>query len=287
MPFDEDDFQEEIRAHLKLAADDRVADGADPQTALFASLKEFGNVTLTQEAARRVWMPRWLELLHDQASDVRYAVRALARNPAFSLTVIGVLMLGVGLNATVFTMLKSMAITPLAGVAGSAKLASVYRETTAGRPIALSYPDYQYVRDHDRAFAGLMGSSLATVGLGKGRGSHSLFAELVTGNYFQVLGIRAERGRLLLPSDETAPGQTPVVVLSDGVWRRDFEADPAIVGKTIEINSYPLTVVGVADATFHGTTVVYDVEMYIPVTMAPALGFNFGSRETTASGILS
>src|SRR3954463_3986089 len=287
MRFDDDDFEEEIRAHLQLAADERVADGADQRSAQLASLKDFGNVTLTQEAARRVWMPRWLELLHDQASDVRYAVRALARNPAFSLTVIGVLMLGVGLNATVFTMLKSMAITPLAGVAGSAKLASVYRETTSGRPIALSLPDYKYVCVHDRAFAGLMGSSLTTVGLGKGRGSHSLFAELVTGNYFQVLGVRAARGRLIQPSDEVAPGRNPVIVLSDGVWRRDFDADPAIVGKTIEINSYPLTVVGVADATFHGTTVVYDVEAYIPVTMAPALGFTFGSRETTASGMLS
>ena len=284
---DEDDLQEEIRSHLKMAADDRVADGADPRGAHLGALKDFGNVAHTREAARRIWTPWWLELLHDQARDLRYAVRALAKNPAFSLTVIGVLMLGVGLNATVFTMLKSMAIAPLAGVAGSAKLASVYRETTSGRAIALSYPDYQYVRDHVRAFAGLMGSSLTTVGLGKGRGSHSLFAELVTGNYFQVLGVRAERGRVLLPSDEVAPGQNPVIVLSDGVWRRDFDADPAIVGKTIEINSYPLTIVGVADATFHGTTVVYDVEVYIPVTMAPALGFNFGSRETTASGILS
>jgi predicted permease len=76
-------------------------------------------------------------------------------------------------------------------------------------------------------------------------------------------------------------------VLSDGLWRRDFGADPDIVGKTVEINNHPLTVVGVADPTFHGTTVVYDVEVYIPVMMAPQLGFNFGSRLTTPSGILS
>src|SRR6266536_1514356 len=177
MPLDQDDVNEEIRAHLKLAADEKIADGADPKSAHLASLKEFGNVTLTQEAARRVWMPWWLELLHDQVSDVRYAVGALAKNPAFSLTVVGVLTLGIGLNATVFTMLKSMAIAPLAGVAGSAKLASIHRETTSGRAVALSYPDYQYVRDHDRAFTGLMGSSLTTVGLGKGRGSRSLSAE--------------------------------------------------------------------------------------------------------------
>src|SRR5436305_1545917 len=139
---DDEDFQDEIRAHLAIAADERKADGEDPQSARLASLKAFGNVSLTTEAARMVWTPWWLGAL----------------------------------------------------------------------------------------------------------------------------------GRTLLPSDEIAPGQHPVVVISDGFWRRDFGADPDIVGKTIEINSYPLTVVGVVDPAFHGTTVVYDVEVYIPVMMAPQLG---------------
>jgi macrolide transport system ATP-binding/permease protein len=282
---DEEDFREEIRAHLAMAADERKADGADPQTARDAAAKEFGNVTLTTEAARQVWTPWWVDALFDQISDVRYAVRALARNPMFALTVIGVLTLGIGLNAAVFTMLKSIALSPVAGVDRSSQLATVFRETTSGRALSLSYPDYQYVRDHNQAFAGLMGSTLATVGLGKGLGSRSLFAELVTGNYFQVLGVRAARGRTLLPSDEIAPGRHPVVVLSDGLWRRDFAADPDIIGKTLEINNRRLTVVGVADSSFHGTTVVYDVELYIPVMMAADLGFTFGSRQTTPSGV--
>src|SRR5262249_15833137 len=108
-----------------------------------------------------------------------------------------------------------------------------------------------------------------------------------TGNYFQVLGVGAGRGRTLLPSDEIAPGRHPVIVISDGLWRHDFGADPAIVGKTIEINNDFLTVVGVADRSFHGTTVVYDVEAYIPVMTAPQLGFRFGSQATTPSGVLA
>src|ERR1700716_3566472 len=112
---DDEDFQEEIRAHLTIAADERMADGADPKSAQLASLKEFGNVALATDAARRAWGPWWLRALHDQASDVRYALRALAKNPAFSLTVVGVLTLGIGLNAAVFTMLKSLALRPLAG----------------------------------------------------------------------------------------------------------------------------------------------------------------------------
>src|SRR5580765_4095166 len=160
---DDEDLQEEIRSHLKMAAADRIADGADPRRAELDSLKEFGNVALTREAVRRVWTPWWLELLHDQMSDVRYAVRALVKHPGFAVTVIAVLTIGIGLNATVFTMLKGMALSPLAGVDGSSRLVSVFRETTSGRPLRLSYPDYQYVRDHDRAFTGVMGSALATV----------------------------------------------------------------------------------------------------------------------------
>src|SRR6266498_2856302 len=129
---DDEDFQEEIRAHLAIAADERIADGADHKTAHQASLKEFGNVTLTTEAARQVWTPWWLDALHDQVSDVRYAIRALRKNPAFSLTVVGVLTLGIGLNAAVFTMLKSMALSPIAGVDGSARLAVIFGETSAG-----------------------------------------------------------------------------------------------------------------------------------------------------------
>jgi putative ABC transport system permease protein len=284
---DEEDFQEEIRAHLAIATEDKVADGADRKDAHYAALREFGNVTLATEDARRVWIPWWLEAVHDQLSDVRYAIRALAKNPVFALTVVAVLTLGIGLNAAVFTMLKGIALSPIAGVDGSARLAVVYGETSAGRPIRVSYPDYRYLRDHDRAFSGLFGSSFATANLGRGRSARQVWGELVTGNYFQVLGVRAARGRTLLPSDEAGPGRQPVVVISDGLWRRDFAADPEIVGKKLEINDRPLTVVGVADPTFHGTTVVYDVELFIPVTMAPELGFSFGSRQTTPFGILS
>ena len=93
-------------------------------------------------AARQVWTPWWLDALHDQMSDVRYAIRALAKNPVFSLTVVGVLTLGIGLNAAVFTMLKGIALSPIAGVAGAARLGVIFRETSTGQQLAVSYPDY-------------------------------------------------------------------------------------------------------------------------------------------------
>ncbi len=196
----------------------------------------------------------------------------LAKNPGFSLTVIAVLTLGIGLNAAVFTLLKSLALSPLAGVEGSARLGVVVNETSAGRRLTLSYPDYQYVRDHDRAFTGLIGSTNINVNLGLGNRAERIMGELVTGNYFQQLGVRAQLGRTLLPSDDIAPGQHPVVVLSDTLWRRHFDSDPDIVGKTIRLNAYPLTVVGVAAPSFHGTIVSFDVEAFVPVMMAPQIG---------------
>jgi predicted permease len=280
---DEQDFADEIRAHLALDTDARISDGADRRSAELASLKEFGNVTLTTEAARHVWTPSWVEVLGDLGGDLRHGWRSLAKTPAFTFTAIAVMTLGIGLNAAVFTMLKSMALTPLAGVDGSAGLHELSGETSAGRAIRLSYSDYRYLRDNDRAFAGVIGSTLVTLGLGgqAGRSARSLSGELVTGNYFQVLGIGAALGRTLLPGDEAAPGSEAVAVLSHGLWQRELGGDPEIVGRTIVINHVPLTVVGVADQGFHGTTVSYDNEVFIPITMAPRLGFAFQGPQTT------
>ena len=282
---DEDDFKEEVRAHLAIDVEEKVADGLDRGAARYAALKEFGNVTLTTEAARRVWTPRWLDSWRDVTSDVRYALRAVAKNPLFSLTVVGVLTLGIGLNAAVFTMLKGMALTPLAGVDHSASLRVIYRQTETGRVVRVSYQDYRYLRDHNQAFAGLMGSGYLETNLGRGRGARQVSTELVTGNYFQVLGVGAQRGRTLLPSDEVAPGRHPVVVISDSLWRRDFASDPDIVGKTLEVNNCLLTVVGVAEPGFHGTIVSYDIELYVPVMMAPQIGVS--NPAAPASNVLA
>jgi hypothetical protein len=173
---DEDDLQDEIRAHLEIATQERIADGVDAEDARYASLREFGNVTRSREDARGVWTPRWVSVLHDFTSDVRYACRSLAKHPGFTLTVALVLTLGIALNAAVFTMLKSLALTPLAGVDRSAQLVVVHGETSAGRALNLSYADYQHLRSHDTAFTGLAGTALATVGLGRERGAHSVWA---------------------------------------------------------------------------------------------------------------
>ncbi|MBY0508346.1 MAG: ABC transporter permease [Bryobacteraceae bacterium] len=282
LSLDEPDFEEEIRSHLAMA--EREHQEAGQPEARHAARKDFGNVTLTTAAAREVWRPRWLESLHDWADDVRYAVRALAKKPGFTLTVTGVLTLGIGLNSAVFTMLKSMALNPLAGVPTAARLHVLHGETQTGREVSVSYPDYRQLRDQNQAFLSLMGTAPFRASLGRGRDAHRVFGEMVTGNYFEVLGVGAQRGRTLLPSDEGAPGANPVVVISDSLWRRDYGADPNITGRILLVNNIPLTIVGVASASFHGTVVSYDIEVYLPVTMAGQVGF---ADKTDASQVLT
>jgi predicted permease len=287
LDLDDEDFKAEIRAHLAIAAEERMNDGVDRIDAHFAALRELGNVTRLTEQTRQVWTPAWLDRCRNLLSDLRYATRSLARNPGFSLTVIAVLALGIGLNAAVFTMLKALALSPVAGVPGSSRLTVVYGESNTGRPLRFSYRDYKQLQERNEAFAGLFGSAVGSVGLGRGRQSRIVWTEMVTGNYFQALGVKSVMGRTLLPADEAAPGRQPVAVISEGLWRRDFSGTSDIVGATIELNSRTFTIVGVADPDFHGTTVVYDVEVYVPVTMAQELGFNFGSREISAPGIFA
>ena len=185
-------------------------------------------------------------------------------------------------------MLKGMALSPLAGVDGAARLAVDVRRNERGPSAArvvsrLPVPARSRSRVHGalRLQRGARSAWAAAAARARSGASSS------PATTFRSSAFAPQRGRTLLPSDEIAPGRHPVVVLSDGLWRRDFGADPDIVGKTVEINNYPLTVVGVADPTFHGTTVVYDVELFIPVMMAPQLGFTFGSQQTTPSAILS
>jgi macrolide transport system ATP-binding/permease protein len=267
----DDDLQAEIRSHLAMATRDRLDDGEDPDTARLKAQKEFGNVLRTTEDTRRIWRGGLVEWLVDVYQDVRFGVRQLSRNAGFSLAVIAVLTLGIGGNAAIFTLFKGLALNPLPGVPDSTSLAVVAQRSPGGRLNGTSFLDYKHFRDHAQGFEGLAATDMNPVILGLGRTGERVWCEMVTGNYFQLLGVGAQLGRTLLPSDDIAPGKHPVVVLSDGLWRRSFGADPAIVGKTIQVNRQPLTVVGVADRGFQGTIVSLVMELYVPVMMQPAL----------------
>jgi predicted permease len=267
----EDDLQDEIRAHLSMAVQDRIASGEDPAHAHRASLKEFGNVTLTREAAKRSWGGAWRDRVAEFAQDVRFSVRVLLRSPGYALVVIAVLALGIGANVSVFSLVNALALKPIPGVEGSASLGVLVSRTGAGRILPLSHPDFRDMQRELRSFEQIAGTSMEAFTIGFGLRAERQFAELVTGNYFQVLGVRASLGRTLGPSDDVTPGRHPVAVISDDLWRREFGSNPAAVGQTIKVNGFPLTIVGVAEPGFRGTIPGLALDVFVPVLMAPQI----------------
>ena len=205
----------------------------------------------------------------DLARDVAYAFRLLRRSPGYTLTVIAVVAVGIACNVIVFSLYKALALTPLAGVSDSGSLYYVGERPITGQPIPLSYPDYKDIRG--RAYPTLAGSAVQRVILGQGARGQLVSIEFVTGNYFATLGVPVQLGRTLLPSDEVALGTHPVVVLGDGLWRRAFGADPAIVGRTIHLNAEPMTVVGIAAPDFRGAIVGLSTDLFAPILMEPRL----------------
>lgn len=260
------DFDEEVESHLRIAVQERIAAGEDPDAARLAARKEFGNITLTAEATRLVWRGRVVEHLVHAWQDVRYAARLLKRSPGHAMAVILVLALGIGTNISVFSLFNAVFLRPLPGVNRATDLAVIVgRGAPDNRIVTVSYPDYRYLREHHTAFAGLVATSPAPMSLGFGTNGERVWGELVSDNYFDVLGVKTRLGRALMSSDDPLAGGNPVVVISDGLWRRSFGADPAVVGRTVQINTRPFTVVGVAETGFHGTMVGVRDDLFLPL----------------------
>ena len=266
----EADLREEIDAHLAMDTRARIQAGADPQSARRAAFKDFGNVMLTREATRQSWKgERLAEMIRDLARDVAYAVRLLRRTPGFAVVVIAVLGIGVGANAAVFSVFKGVVLRPLPGVDDVNGLGVVITRTTGGRIMPLTHPDFEYIRDHTQAFSSLAASSNQRLSIADDRRTERVWAEIVSGRYFETLGVNAQLGRVLDPHDDISPGGHPVAVISDGLWRRMFGADEQVVGRTVRINTQTFTIVGVAERGFRGSIVSMVVDLFVPLMMQP------------------
>ena len=265
----ERDLDAEIRNHFQMAITERIDAGEDPESARLAAINEFGNPLQAKEDAREVWRGGLVALLSDVWQDVRFGTRMLVKNPTFSLVVIAVLSLGIAGNAAIFSLFKGLALKPLPGVRDSATNSVLLSRTIDGRGIGVSVPDYRDIATQQQSFEGLTASMMVFASLGRGVDAERIIAELVVGNYFETLGVGAQLGRTLLPSDDVAPGQHPVAVISDSLWRRSYGADPAVLGKTIYLNGQPLTIVGVADREFNGTIVSMAMDVFAPLMMQP------------------
>jgi predicted permease len=150
----------------------------------------------------------------------------------------------------------------------------------------MSYPNYRDLRDRNGAFAGLVAYRIVELGLETGAGTTDrAFGYLATGNYFDVLGVRASLGRFFTPDEDRRPGASPLAVLSDACWRNRFQSDPRIVGRTIRINARPFTVIGIAPPNFHGTELFFAPEVWIPMTMQAQVE-SFAWLEQRSNGLI-
>ena len=210
--------------------------------------------------------------------DLRYALRLIAKSPAFSAVAIGSLALGVGANTAIFSLVNVLLLRPIP-VEEPARLASVFT-TDARNPgnLPLSHLNYKDLRDQNEVFAGMAAIAFAQMNWSAGRDSEQIPAQVVSGNYFSVLGVRPALGRGFLPEEDARP--TPVAVLSHGFWERSLGSNPAIVGQTLTLNRTPFTVVGVAPKGFTGTLLGGGPSVWVPMSMHDVAQPNFDWYET-------
>jgi predicted permease len=182
------------------------------------------------------------------------------------------LAVGIGANTTVFSWVDAMLLRPLSGVASPDRLAAVETLTPNGAFVPNSYPDYRDFRDHLNLVSGIAVTHPAAFSVGQQDHAERVWGELVSGNFFSVLGTRATIGRVFAPQEYgDKPGAFPLVVISDRFWRSHFNADPSIVGKTVRVNQHELTVVGVADPAFHGSFAGEAFDLWVPYMLQPEL----------------
>src|SRR5262245_18853921 len=206
--------------------------------------------------------------------DLRFGARMLMKKPGFTLIAALSLALGIGANTAIFTWLKAIILQPLPGVAESHRLVMLHSvaQRSGNQAIVVSYPDYKDYRDRNEVFSGLAAFNTDTFNLVDiGGQPERVFGSLVSGNFFEVLGVRASLGRTFAPDEDRTPGTHPVVVISHRLWQRRFAADPTLIGKTIRLNKRDFTVIGVAPEGFSGSCVGLALDLWAPLMMSPQL----------------
>lgn len=261
------ELDEELRSHLEMEIEANLRRGMSPEDARHAALREFGGVTQAAETYRERRGVPWLEIL---AKDLLYGARSLRRDPGFTIAAVLSLALGIGANTAVFSLLNMLMLRMLP-VEKPAELVTLYKTGGWGSGIG-SYPLYLQFRERKELFTGVLARSGAIkerFSAGRSERVEFVEREFVSGNYFEVLGVRAAVGRLLTDEDNRIPQAHPVVVLSYDFWRKRFGLDPAVLGRVLMAGEQPLTVIGVARPGFRGVEVDHQADMWTPIMMNP------------------
>ncbi len=203
--------------------------------------------------------------------DLIVSLRRLRRSPGFTIAAIVTLALGIGANTTIFTAVNAIIFRPLPVERPNELVFLNLKHGTNEFPTQ-SFPNYIDFRDRNNVLSGLICYRVAPVNLSLGDGNNArLWGYLVTGNYFDVLGVGALRGRVLHPDDDRKRGGHPVAVISFASWQRRLGGDPEVIGKTIKLNGLDYTIVGVAPQGFTGTETIYTPEIWVPMAMQPQI----------------
>lgn len=259
------DLDEEMRFHVEMRAATNRDRGLTPDRASHEASRRFGNLLKVREESRDAWGFVALERL---GADAWYAARYVLRRPAWTSVIVCTLALGVGANTSIFALIDTMMLRPAAWNADGRLVWITSLNGHGGMTETFSYPDYLAYRSHATTMSAMLAFSGNAVALGGGAATERVNCGLVSGNYFNLLGLRAEMGRTFVAADDGAPGGHPVAVLSDALWRTHFGADPAIVGKIFTLNGKAFTTIGVAPRGFGGVEYAANPEqLWVPFAM--------------------
>jgi putative ABC transport system permease protein len=276
-PAREAEIVEEFSQHLEDRYAESLTRGATQEEACRAAIAELSESELLTQELRCVERPapresvllgsnRRNSMLGDIWLDLRYAVRTLGKNPGFAAIAVLTLGLGLGANTAIFSLVNTALLRPLP-VERPDRLVTLNYAAERRMLPAFSYPNYKDFRDRNNAFSGLLGYRFAQLSLSHDGVNERLWGYLVTGNYFETLGVKAALGRVISADDDRSPGGHPVAVVSYKCWRQRFGGDPAVIGKNVIVNGRGYTIIGVAQPGFSGTEVVVAPEMWFPMAM--------------------
>jgi predicted permease len=259
-------MDEEMRLHVEMREARLVAAGSTPAEARRQARREFGNMSALRDSAADMWKYGTVERL---LQDVRYGTRTLRRTPGFTAIAISVLALGIGVNATVFSVANAYFLRSLP-VADASRVVRVYSNRFSNS----RQQTYAALRDGNSTLAGLAAFQMVSVGVRIDRETEHTFGQIVSGNYFSLLGVNPSRGRVLGAVDDRADAP-PVAVLSHAFWERRFAAAPDVIGRTLALNDRAFTIVGVLEPGFAGAMAPLRADFWVPLSadalLRPAL----------------
>jgi predicted permease len=253
------EIEDELRSHIQHRADDLQRSGLPRAEAERRARIEFGGRVRYKEESREAAGGTLIESL---IQDVRFALRMLRKSPGFTAVAVVTLAVAIGANAVVFSVMDGLILRPL-HVPQAQSLYGIER----GKDLAVnqSYPDYLDLRDRNRSFEDLAAYNVTGVGLDTGNNPSSAWILEVTGNYFDALGIQPYVGRFFHSSDEHGPNSAPYIVLTYAFWHTHFQDNRGVVGRVVQLNKHPFTILGVAPPEFRGTIAFVFCDFWVPL----------------------